>query len=769
VAHQSTMSDQTSSHRHLPTCNDHHLFQPRQSDTVWTALSSGRPVAASKSHNDDNDEDELLQEVARPFKHSNSSINRAISLGSVHRCSQTATGGGGLYGRPDGMTRRFKEDGSSLAPGGLDHSVLVTPTRRLRGRSRASSLGHQLRGERSRDGGHPWQPLMGHVDTPTEFDSCSAPSSPDGGGALTRSQPIWRHATRQHQHEQPVATSRLATAGRHQSPFERQHSGEAGNHSPVYPSDATRSPTPPPPPPPLPPVNSSSKYKSIDRHWTRANGQHHQHAGGDYGGQTGRMFAGAEPQFGQMPLDDDAAGSVHSTLIEQLRQLERVQSLHQRQTLTSGASLHEFFSLPLSIQLSALLARSLADQASSQQRPKRQTAQQSPVLRLEEYLATLNNTSVATSSRRSFKGVAGNNRGQRRQQPNGTDMEGTAVERQQQTAQAASGGVGTSQQQSAANSRGGTLRKHQNVKLQNLQSLISRLQELHNRTMLQQQFGGADDDDDDDDGLDDYEADDDEAKLLELNTDGELGAERARLGRQRPSGPPLVQRDGQRQRSARSRPVAAGRKAAGGSQASDDEDKDATHETGASRAAGRIAPTRRQTRPNLRRSNSHKSRRLDDDEDDGDGDGLGRSARTASRSSMRNELVYSMSDSEDGRHVTRKLLASSGGMNAKQDGGRLALHSQWMATEPTTSTANANTSNELMTKGDKNGQQVDATQTADATSSINANERCRETDESSSRTTDDQSVGDAQSPPEAVAPRPSAPSCRQQSDHVMDG
>ena len=168
----------------------------------------------------------------------------------------------------------------------------------------------------------------------------------------------------------------------------------------------------------------------------------------------------------RVPLNGgDIDGSTRTermSLIAQLQHLEQMQSLHQKQIAgekkvnSNESGLHEFFSLPLSVQLSALLALNLRDNCE----PTINTP-------IDDYLNTLNNSSVATSSRRSFKG---------------------------------SGQLGTSQaKEQQAGSRGGTL-KRQQMKLHNLQSLIDRLQQLHSQTMLQQhldELGGSQFDDSD--------------------------------------------------------------------------------------------------------------------------------------------------------------------------------------------------------------------------------------------------------------------------------
>lgn len=182
------------------------------------------------------------------------------------------------------------------------------------------------------------------------------------------------------------------------------------------------------------------------------------------------------------------------TLIAQLQQLERVQSLHQKQlnqrkgnNSNSGdgqVGLHEFFSLPLSIQLSALLARTLHETTSNVDNVG-STLLNTP---LDDYLNNLNNSSVASSSRRSFKRI----------NPTG-----------------ASGASSSNSQ-----SRSGTL-KRQQVKLQNLQGLIKNLQQLHNQTIIQQQIEQLKMDNDD------YDEDDDNEEIDNNNRD--LSLSRSKL------------------------------------------------------------------------------------------------------------------------------------------------------------------------------------------------------------------------------------------------
>lgn len=175
----------------------------------------------------------------------------------------------------------------------------------------------------------------------------------------------------------------------------------------------------------------------------------------------------------RVPLNSSASehqqqsdGFGQLSLIAQLQQLERVQSLHTKQVASldtktsfnsssaSGADgLHEFFSLPLSVQLSALLARSI-----SQDPPP--VSFSTPI---DDYLNTLNNSNVATSSRRSFK---------RSNQQAGYSGGNSGNQDQQQVLQQTGTWSGPQVQS-----------KRQQMKLANLQGLIVRLQKLHNQTM----------------------------------------------------------------------------------------------------------------------------------------------------------------------------------------------------------------------------------------------------------------------------------------------
>lgn len=179
----------------------------------------------------------------------------------------------------------------------------------------------------------------------------------------------------------------------------------------------------------------------------------------------------------QVPLNEphESSQTEQVSLINQLRQLERVQSLHRKQLADgskAGSSssthdkpvaesaderLHEFFALPLSVQLSALLARTLVES-----RPA--AGDLNAATPIDDYLSTLNNSHVAASSRRGFK----------------TSKEQLGANPHSASSSSVTGCP-------AGSSRSGTFKKNQ-VKLHNLQALIERLQKLHNQTVLQQQL-----------------------------------------------------------------------------------------------------------------------------------------------------------------------------------------------------------------------------------------------------------------------------------------
>lgn len=153
-----------------------------------------------------------------------------------------------------------------------------------------------------------------------------------------------------------------------------------------------------------------------------------------------------------MPLNDEIQTLLTSD------QTDRIMSNRKSPaTAAKDVALSEFLSLPLSVQLGALLARNLSTGA--QQQPSSSDPQSA-------YLAALTRSIASTS---------GSQAAQRSRTIGGGKSE-SAGQRQQ---------VG-----SQGNSRGSTLSRHQ-IKLHNLEGLISRLQRLHEQTMQQQLAGGS--------------------------------------------------------------------------------------------------------------------------------------------------------------------------------------------------------------------------------------------------------------------------------------
>lgn len=323
-------------------------------------------------------------------------------------------------------------------------------------------------------------------------DCCSAPSSPEVGRnqrhqawvrenpnqsplagyhetAILNSMPRF-HTNKQQQRNVDVGEPAISVSEdtfRRLKVGSRQASLDVVGRADDFDDDSDQLSNLPPPPPPLP-ADSSKLGNDIAEHDRNVS----------------RQNSGFEPSksvhstrvttYRQVPLND--CGD-QSSLISQLQQLERVQNLHKKQQQLNpddSRSVHEFFSLPLIVQLSALLARNL--RANPEDSPTR--------MPIDDFLNTLNNTSVAHSSRKSF-------------QRNASTSSQTSSSRH-------------TQQES--NSRNATLkRQSQQVKLHNLQALITRLQQLQEQTAREQRGSIAyDGDDDNDEDEQDYTEGDEE-------------------------------------------------------------------------------------------------------------------------------------------------------------------------------------------------------------------------------------------------------------------
>lgn len=207
----------------------------------------------------------------------------------------------------------------------------------------------------------------------------------------------------------------------------------------------------PPPPPPLPAEGTESEDIGSDHNITKESES------------MSRLKAhGTRVRVQRrIPLNDIED---QTSLIAQLQQLERVKTLHWKQhqsTNENETSLHEFFSLPLIVQLSALLARNVRDNPDDS--PTR--------MPIDDFLNTLNNTNVANSSRKSFKRNV-----------------------------SSSSQINKTNQADSACSRNATLKRHpQNLwKPQDIGALIDKLQQLQELTTKNQsQYSPYDDDDDD--------------------------------------------------------------------------------------------------------------------------------------------------------------------------------------------------------------------------------------------------------------------------------
>lgn len=398
------------------------------------------------------------------------------------------------FGRERARTG-FMSLGRKSSGNNMLHSVLATPVRFVESRR----LGLKSTAVRP-----PW------VDNSTHIcDGYSFPSSPDLIHQHRRNLSQQNQQQHQHHHmctreECPFTPGYRETSilgSRHRSSKQRRATSMSGpaNSDPMEASRRLKSTSRhesleipdgsseedeankrdifelPPPPPPLPAEGTESEETEADLNRRHTSSP-------DATGKTMRSGHSMRMTVAQrIPLND----SVNQlSLIAQLQQLERVRNLHKKQqqlqqhiTLDDEddrESLHEFFSLPLIVQLSALLGQNEAPGESPSKMP------------IDDFLNNLNNSSVAHSSRKIFKKNVSNISQQ--QQANTSK-----VNQQQQ------------QQHESSSSRATVKRQSQQVKLHNLQALINKLQRLQEQATREQRKSIGYDGDDDD--VDDCELD----------------------------------------------------------------------------------------------------------------------------------------------------------------------------------------------------------------------------------------------------------------------
>lgn len=381
---------------------------------------------------------------------SNQQMNRAISLGSVsHRHMSN-----------ERLNYRYDEDDDNQGDEAARHAsavrrALATPSK-MSGRQSMSIDRRAMHAE------------------PLE-DSCSVPSSPEHKGpywsdAESRKRSLGGRGPYDGYHEdvllgalpQPPAeyrASRRNMSGMKRSALRHQRSLDQAELPGGQLADDEDT-LPPAPPPPAPSISAGiepvEEIRQTDEEDDDETRQLKSHRRSNFQAKRNldslkllehRRNNNSSQFSGPQQFNPD-----NLSLIAQLQQLEQMQSLHQRELAReqkkSDVGLHEFFLLPLSVQLSALLARNLAGESAmigSQQ-----------VSPIDEYLNTLNSTNVAKSSR----------------QPAGSSS---------------SQGPQHYPNQTSNPSRGNTISRQQ-AKLQNLQGLINRLQKLHQQTALQQQL-----------------------------------------------------------------------------------------------------------------------------------------------------------------------------------------------------------------------------------------------------------------------------------------
>lgn len=524
-------------------------------------------------------------------------MNRAISLGNVNNHKRLS--GSDLGDELD--------EGDKHATAA--HRALATPSR-INLAQGQELVGGPMRG-RTGSSGHS---LSNRNRTNVELDSCSAPSSPEhrdpywsDADACKRSIGLSRPVSRLDggYHEDVILGTLPQIDGRQQrrsigsagpptgtkrdgQPLRQQRSIDQMRSSGNENDEQDPSTLPPPPPPGHHLLGEGADGNDTEDESELA--QMERLRGKRISDSLAKQLAlGAQRASGAArrqlgPNSSDSSNiNDHLSLIAQLKQLEQVQSLHQKQLasekkLASGGEvgLHEFFSLPLSVQLSALLARSLTEQSTNQ----RDFNQMTPI---DDFLNTLNNTNVANSSRKSFRGSSGQ-----------------LIK-------------GEQQQYQSSNSRGGTMRRQQ-MKLQNLQGLITRLQKLHNQTVLQQQLEDLNGEFDQEDLTHDFGSSSRQSSLGRTSVGAIL---------------PLVSR---------------------ANQTNDDLYEIKNRQL-----------DRKSRRSNIRRLQTSKSIARDE---------------TTAVGVDKNEPVYSMSDSEDGAYVSRMLTSYGHNKNSQQNTANAQVKAQ---------------------------------------------------------------------------------------------
>lgn len=464
-----------------PTTNNYRQANGANSSVSWFARTANPSSTAA-----------LLEQANQTFE---SHINRAASLGNVHRRSMSR-----LLSAPDNEhDDEHQQDDEPVSDEFIEHYGRAAGRKSMTSRTKGA-LATPVRTNRAKQ----TRASRRISSFAGPEDSCSALSSPEQ--KLLVVDPYLSEA------ENPMPArqtrpSRFPASAMPTSVISQQpHQALPGYHEEAIlgamsacrqqvenAANSEDLPLPPLPPPPPAAANSKLELEESDMgepsdadlvghplSWAspvRSVGQPRQ----------------AQPdgrKVRQVPLNEplNLDRSEQVSLIAQLRQLERVQSIHERQVsarlhnagasstasgekLSSHERLHEFFSLPLSVQLSALLARSLAESRST-------ASDLNSTTPIDEYLNTLNNSNVAASSRRSFRTAK-----------EGASAAAAGISQQPLLGQTQVGAplASTGGPSAAPSSRSGTFKKNQ-VKLHNLRALIDRLQKLHNQTILQQQL-----------------------------------------------------------------------------------------------------------------------------------------------------------------------------------------------------------------------------------------------------------------------------------------